>query len=189
MAGTTGPTGIPAWKPTAFARHPWKEMLSSAASFQVPSDRTQTTTNWPFLCTRLRAEGDSRSAAKRCGRIIANQAARGPEATPERASVCSDRRAQALMRLSPFRALGRVSQQTLDFRVRLMSWTRPWPRRPPVRAAAVPRRTGRRAGPSGREPQSNRLRMPASTRSMVSRRSPPWGDGSNALGTDEIRCL
>ena len=111
------------------------------------------------------------------------------DASLQIASVSSDRRAQALMRLPPFCALGRVSQRTLDFRIRLMSWTRPWPRRPPVRAAAVPRRTRRRAGPSGREPQSNRLRMPASTRSMVSRQSPPWGDGSNAVRTDEIRCL
>ena len=124
-----------------------------------------------------------------CGGMRADSADIGPEATPVRASVSSDRRAQALMRLPPFRALGRVSQRTLDFRIRLMSWTRPWPRQPPVRAAAVPRRTRRRAGPSGREPQSNQLRMPASTRSMVSRQSPPWGDGSNAVRTDEIRCL
>ena len=44
--------------------------------------------------TRSRAEGDSRSAPKKCGSISADPTARRPEATPEGASVSSDRRAQ-----------------------------------------------------------------------------------------------
>ena len=41
--------------------------------------------------TRSRAEGDSRSAAKKCGSMKACLADRGSEATPQRASVSSDR--------------------------------------------------------------------------------------------------
>jgi hypothetical protein len=44
--------------------------------------------------TRSRVEGESRSAAKRCGSMKADPAARGPEATPQGASVSSDRSAQ-----------------------------------------------------------------------------------------------
>src|SRR5262249_48785711 len=40
-----------------------------------------------FRRTRSRAEGDSRSAAKSCGSMKADPADRGPEATPESASV------------------------------------------------------------------------------------------------------
>jgi hypothetical protein len=43
--------------------------------------------------TRSRVEGDSRSAAKRCGSTKPDPAARGPEETTERASVSSDRSA------------------------------------------------------------------------------------------------
>jgi bifunctional non-homologous end joining protein LigD len=44
--------------------------------------------------TRSRAEGDSRSAAKRWRSVRADPTARRPEATPKGASVSSDRRAQ-----------------------------------------------------------------------------------------------
>ena len=41
--------------------------------------------------TRSRVEGESRSAAKRCGSMKADPAGIGPEATTEGASVSSDR--------------------------------------------------------------------------------------------------
>ena len=43
--------------------------------------------------TRSRVEGESRSAAKRCGSMKADPAGIGPEATTEGASVSSDRSA------------------------------------------------------------------------------------------------
>jgi hypothetical protein len=43
-------------------------------------------------------------------------------ASPESASVSSDRRALAMIPLPPIRTLGPVSQRTLDFRIHLVPW-------------------------------------------------------------------
>ena len=51
--------------------------------------------------TRSRAEGDSRSSAKRCGSTRADPTARWREATPERASVSSGRSASGPARQTP----------------------------------------------------------------------------------------
>ena len=64
------------------------------AASRSPTTPTAPRGDTAWSGTRSRAEGDSRSEAKRCGSIRTDPTARRPDATPEGASVESDRRAK-----------------------------------------------------------------------------------------------